>query len=211
MPAPSLAELLVPPGVAVVTSECQRGVLGDPAVFPELASVARATALPNVVRVVAAARSADVPVVHALAVRRPDGRGANANARLFAAATRGPAALVPGSDAAALVPELAGDARDLVSVRGHGVGPMAGTDLDPTLRNLGARTLVVVGVSVNVAVTNLVMDAVNLGYRVVLPRDAVAGVPVAYADEVVDRTLSLLATVCTTDEVVAVWRGGTSS
>jgi biuret amidohydrolase len=80
---------------------------------------------------------------------------------------------------------------------------MAGTDLDPVLRNLGVGTLVVVGVSVNVAVTNLVMDAVNRGYQVVLPRDAVCGVPAAYADAVVDNTLSLLATVCTTDDVLA--------
>ena len=53
--------------------------------------------------------------------------------------------------------------------------------------------------------TNFVMDAVNLGYRFVLPRDAVAGVPEEYADAVIDTTLSLLATVVTTDDVLAVW------
>ena len=56
---------------------------------------------------------------------------------------------------------------DLVLSRIHGLNPMAGTDLDPILRNLGVTTIVVVGVSVNIAITNLVMDAVNLGYRVV--------------------------------------------
>ena len=193
MPAPSLEELCTPPGVAVVTSECQRGVLGDPAVFPELAAHARVAMLPNVVRLVRAAREVGVPVVHALAVRRPDGLGSNTNARLFAAAARAPVALAPGSDAAALVDELAGDDRDLVSVRRHGIGPMAGTDLDAVLRNLDVDTLVVTGVSVNVAVTNLVMDAVNLGYRVVLPRDAVAGIPADYAAAVIDQTLALLA------------------
>jgi nicotinamidase-related amidase len=80
---------------------------------------------------------------------------------------------------------------------------MAGTDLDPVLRNLGVATIVVVGVSVNVAVTNLVMDAVNRGYQVVLPRDAVCGVPASYADDVIDNTLALLATIGTTDDVVA--------
>jgi nicotinamidase-related amidase len=82
---------------------------------------------------------------------------------------------------------------------------MAGTDLDPVLRNLGVKTIVPVGVSVNVAITNLVMDAVNHGYQVVLPRDAVVGVPVEYADSVIDNTLSLLATVTTTDQLVAHW------
>jgi biuret amidohydrolase len=56
---------------------------------------------------------------------------------------------------------------------------------------------------VNVAITNLVMDAVNRGYQVVLPRDAVCGVPASYADAVIDNTLALLATICATEDVVA--------
>ncbi len=82
---------------------------------------------------------------------------------------------------------------------------MAGTDLDPLLRNLGIRTIVVVGVSVNVAVTNLVMDAVNAGYRVVLPVDAVAGTPPSYADAVVANTLRLLATTCRSADLTSAW------
>jgi nicotinamidase-related amidase len=82
---------------------------------------------------------------------------------------------------------------------------MAVTDLDAVLRNLGATTIVVAGVSVNVAIMNLVMDAVNHAYQVVLPRDAVAGVPKEYADMLIDNTLSLLATVTTTDDVIAAW------
>ncbi|MDT4999216.1 MAG: hypothetical protein QOK12_1321, partial [Mycobacterium sp.] len=57
----------------------------------------------------------------------------------------------------------------------------------------------------NVAVTNLVMDAVNHGYQVVLVRDAVAGVPASYADAVIENTLSLLATVVTTAELLTHW------
>ena len=58
----------------------------------------------------------------------------------------------------------------------------------------------------NVAVTNLVMDAVNRGYDVVLPRDAVCGIPRDYADAVIDNTLALLAAITTTDELVALWK-----
>jgi biuret amidohydrolase len=204
---PDLAALVAPSHTAVVTSECQNGVVGAEAIFPALAEVARATAVPNIVRLVRAARGAGVAVVHAVAHRRPDGRGANTNARLFGAAAKAPVVLVPGSTAAALLPELGPEPADLVSARLHGLGPMAGTDLDPLLTNLGARTLVVVGVSVNVAVLNLVMDAINRGYQVVLPRDAVAGVPQDYADDVIDHTLALLATVTTTADVVAAWAG----
>jgi nicotinamidase-related amidase len=61
-------------------------------------------------------------------------------------------------------------------------------------------------VSVNIAILNLVMDAVNLGYQVVLPRDAVAGVPTEYASALIDGTLSLLSTLTTTDQLIETWR-----
>ena len=113
--------------------------------------------------------------------------------------------LAPGSPGASLLPELGPAPTDLVLTRLHGVGPMTGTDLDSVLRNLGIRTIVGVGVSVNIAITNFVMDAVNGGYQFVLPRDAVSGYPREYAESVIDNTLSLLATVTTTRDVVAAW------
>jgi nicotinamidase-related amidase len=98
---------------------------------------------------------------------------------------------------------------DFVLSRMHGLSPMAGTDLDPILRNLGVTSLVIAGVSVNVAIPNLVMDAINLGYRVVLPRDAVAGVPPSYAEQVLDNTLALLAEIVTTEDVIKEWAAAT--
>src|SRR5690606_9277021 len=153
----------------------------------ELAEAA-APVVPRIARLVGAARAAGVPVVHCLALRRPDGRGANRNARLFAATAGLGIDLAPGAGGE-LVPELGPEPSDLVLTRLHGIGPMGGTDLDAVLRNLGVRTIVGVGVSVNVAICNFVMDAVNAGYRFVLPRDAVAGVPPDYADAVIDNTL----------------------
>ena len=199
-----LGSLLDPARTAVITSECQNGVLGEQAIFPQLAAAAAGT-VEKIERLVRAARTADASVVHCVALRRPDAKGSNANARLFAAAARAPVILEPGSDAAALLPSVGPEPTDLVLTRLHGLSPMAGTDLDAVLRNLGVTTVVVAGVSVNVAITNLVMDAVNLGYQVVLPRDAVAGTPAEYADAVIDNTLSLLATVTTVDGIVQTW------
>ena len=68
------------------------------------------------------------------------------------------------------------------------------------------RTVVATGNSVNVGVLGLVLSAVDLGYQVVVPRDAVAGIPVDYADAVLDHTISLLATMTTTAEVIGAWR-----
>jgi biuret amidohydrolase len=203
-----LAELVDPSVTAVVTSEVQSGVVGAHSVLPVLADAARPV-LPTIGRLVRGARAAGVQVVHGTVYRRPDAKGANRNARLFAAVRSAPSHLEAGSPQAEVVPEVGVEPEDMVLTRTHGLNPMAGTDLDPVLRNLGVSTIVVVGVSVNVAVTNLVMDAVNLGYQVVLPRDAVCGIPQEYADALIDNTLRLLATVTTVDELLAIWGKGT--
>jgi nicotinamidase-related amidase len=200
-----LGSLLDPSHTALVTTECQNGVIGAESVLPDLAAAAAESVIPNGARLCTAARAAGVPVLHCIAGRRPDDRGSNHNARLFGALIRMPTRLDLGSTAADVVPEFAVAAEDFVLSRIHGLNPMAGTDLDPVLRNLGVSTVVVVGVSVNVAVTNLVMDAVNHGYQVVLARDAVASVPASYADVVIDNTLSLLATVLSAAEIVSYW------
>jgi biuret amidohydrolase len=200
-----LAALLEPAHCAVITSEVQNGVVGRRSALPQLAEAA-VPAVANTARLCDAARAAGAQVVHCVAARRADGKGSNRNARLFAGVKKSPVALLPGSDEAAVVAELGPAEADLVLSRLHGLNPMAGTDLDPVLRNLGVSTLVVTGVSVNIAITNLAMDAVNLGYQVVVPRDAVAGIPAAYAEAVIDNTLVLLATVVTTDDVVRAWK-----
>ncbi len=94
---------------------------------------------------------------------------------------------------------------DLVVRRLHGLSPMAGTDLDALLRNLGIRTLVVTGVSSNIAIPNTVFDAVNLGYRVVVPADAIAGVPASCTAEVIRNSLALVAAVTTTEALLDEW------
>jgi nicotinamidase-related amidase len=205
MPPVDLAELVAPGRCALVTQECQVGVIGELAVLRELADEASRDAVPNMVRLATAARSAGVPVVHCLAVRRPDALGSNQNARLFHATRKLGIDLAPGGAGAALLPALGPEPTDLVLSRYHGIGPMGGTDLAAVLRNLGIDVIVGVGVSVNIAITNFVMDAVNAGFTFVLARDAVAGVPKEYADALIDNTLSLLATVTTTEELLAVW------
>lgn len=200
----SLAALVDPGHTAVVTQELQCGVVGDQAALPQLAEAA-APLLPKVHDLVVAARASGVPVIHCTAERRADGRGSNENARLFKAVQKSPVKLLPDSPAVEVHPVVGVEESDLVLRRLHGLGPMAGTDLDPVLRNLGVRTVVGVGVSINVGMTNFVMDAVNHGYQFVLPRDGVAGVPADYADAVLDNTLALLATLTTVDAVCEVW------
>jgi nicotinamidase-related amidase len=189
---------------ALVTQECQRGVMGDLSQLPELAAEAQ-HALPQMAALVRAARAAHVPVIHCTAERRADGKGANSNARIFQYMAKAPVKLVPGSDAAQIVPELAVQESDLVLARLHGLSPFQGTELDFVLRNLGVRSLVCVGVSVNVAIQNLAFDAVNAGYQVVIPRDAVAGFPRSYVEAVFANTLGAVATLVTSEQLLTAW------
>ncbi|MFG2475523.1 cysteine hydrolase [Streptomyces fagopyri] len=199
-----LRELLDPATTVLLTVECQQGVVGPGSALPELAEEARSSgALAQVARLVNAAHESGVQVIHAVAERRPDGRGANRNARLFRAAERLPVRQLSGTAAVRVAAPIEVAEEDLVVRRLHGLSPIAGTDVDALLRNLGCRTLVVSGVSANVAVPNAVFDAVNRGYTVVVPADAIAGVPSDYTPAMVRNTLALVATVTGTEDVLA--------
>ncbi|MGW2648755.1 cysteine hydrolase [Streptomyces sp. NPDC001393] len=202
-----LSELLDPVSTVLLTVECQQGVVGPDSALPELAREARSSgALRNVARLVAAAHETGVQVVHAIAERRPDGRGASRNARLFRAAERLPVQQLSGSTAVRVAPPIEVAEEDLVVRRLHGLSPIHGTDVDALLRNLGCHTLIVTGVSANVAIPNAVFDAVNLGYTAVVPADAIAGVPADYTAAMIRHTLALVATVATTDEVLGCFK-----
>jgi len=207
----ALQELAPPDACAVLTMEIQRGVVGDLSSFPQLAEAAqRAGVVPNTARLLAAARSHDVPVVHCTAEFRADRAGTTVNCQLVAAVLRNPAHLLAGTAATEIMAELGPEPSDLVSTRLHGVSPFTGTSLDTWLRNLGVRTVVATGVSVNLGVLGLAIEAVNLGYQVVVVRDAVAGLPQEYADAVLENTFPLISTLTTVDELTSAWDIGRS-
>ncbi|HZJ28218.1 MAG TPA: cysteine hydrolase [Acidimicrobiia bacterium] len=202
-----LNTLVAPGHTALVLQEVQNGVVGEPSVLPQLAAEAAAVGLiEHCARLARAARGSGVPVIHCTAETRDDRLGANRNARLFRGLKKSTVPLSPGSAAVQPPTEIGVDPSDLVLARYHGLGPMTGTQLDSVLRNLGVTTIVGVGVSVNIGMTNFAFDAVNRGYQFVMPTDAVAGVPAEYAEAVLTNTLSLVATLTTTDAVLAAWQ-----
>ena len=201
-----LSELAAPARCAVLTMEVQRGVIGDLSSFPQLAEASqRAGVVPNTARLLRSARSHRVAVVHCTAEFRPDRAGTTVNCQQVAAVLRNPEHLLAGTAATEIIAELGPEPSDLVSSRLHGVSPFTGTPLDTWLRNLGVHTVVATGVSVNLGVLGLAIEAVNLGYSVVVPRDAVAGIPLEYADAVLDNTFPLISTVTTVHSLIEAW------
>ena len=197
---------LDPATTAVVTMELQRAVVGDLASHPDLVA-AIAPRLPAVASVCRAARAAGAHVVHATVTFLPGGEGFTTNSPIQRASARANAELLAvGSPGAELVAEIEPSPEDVVAVRHTGMTPFNGTDLHATLQSLGVETVVATGVSVNIGVLGLVISAADLGYRVVVPRDAVAGLPEDYADAVLSGTIALLATVTSADDVEAAFR-----
>jgi nicotinamidase-related amidase len=202
-----LADLADPGHSALLFMEMQRGVVGDLAKFPELVKVcAERDVVAAAARTAAAARAAGVRVVQCTAAFRADRAGSHTdNCPFIKGLLRDPAHMLEGTGAVEVIPELA-DPADLESRRYHGFSPFTGTALDQTLRSLGVRTVVAAGLSLNLGIPGLCLEAVNLGYRVVVVTDAVAGMPASYGDLVMANTISLLAARATSDELIGVWR-----
>lgn len=200
-----LAALVAPGHTALLTVEVQNGIVGDASATPPLAeAVAAGGTLERIAAVSRAARQVGVPVIHCTAESRADGFGGNRNARLFARSRTGGS---PPPGFFDLHPAIGAQPDDVVLGRVHGLSPMTSTSLDAVLRNEGITTIVATGVSINVAMLGLTFESVNRGYQVVLPRDATAGVGDDYVDAVYANTLSLIATVTTTAELISLWRG----
>jgi len=201
-----LDELLDPRHTAVLTMELQRGVVGDLASMPHLRDAVEAEGvISHTASLLSAARAIGARVVHCTAVFRPDRAGSPANHPFAAALRRKPVGMVVGSPEAEVVSALARSSSDLESPRMHGMAPFIGTNLDPTLRAEGIRTVVATGVSVNVGIFGLALEAVNFGYRVVIATDCVTGLPADYAAAVLKNSLALLATLRTSQDILGVW------
>jgi biuret amidohydrolase len=202
-------ELVAPDHTAIVTNECQRLTVGDMSMLPELVASA-AQPMRELGRLVRGGRPAGVQVIHCVVKGRPDGKGGNSNTRMHAVARKRQAAGQGGTrvdldQAAEVAADVGSEPDDIVLTRIHAMSPMTDTGLDSILRNLKVSTIVAAGVSINVGLTNLVMDAVNRGYDVVVPRECSAGVPPEYGEMVLENSIAMIARLTTVDELLALW------
>jgi nicotinamidase-related amidase len=198
-----LAPHLDPMSTAVVTLEIQENLLlPEAAMIPGLAAHAHAIGLiDRLATLFDQARRVGAPVIYVIDDRRSDGLGAADNLiveRSMSASRRSPG---HGPIVAALTPR----AGEIVINREHGMTGFYTTPLDAYLRNLWVKTVILTGVSANIAINGTSIEAMNLGYRVIVPSDCIAGDPPDYVDQLLRYTIRNVALVAPVQQILDYW------
>lgn len=189
---------------ALIVNEMQIGVV-DPAYsgFKGLAEQVGARGLvPKIAKLADAFRAAGLPVFHAPVIHRPDMQDMKANS-LINALTLKKGTMAEGSEEVKYVKGLEPVPSDIEVVRTSGLIAMCATQLDAMLRRMDVTTIVLTGVSTNVAMAGNAIVAGELGYNVVIPEDCIAGSDPETHMTLVNNQLRMVARITTLDEVIA--------
>lgn len=164
--------------------------------------------IPALRRLLDAARTAGLTIVHVQHTTLPDGRsdsGPWLEARSRATYSV-PDICLDGSWGQQVIAELA-PAPSEVTVKKYRYSGFAGTNLDLILRSAGVRTIVCCGVSTNACVEATAREAFSLDYYVVLPEDACGSWSVPLHEATIATAGHRYATVCAVADLVDAWRG----
>ena len=115
-----------------------------------------------------AARNTGVPVIYTKVLYHPSG----VDGGLFVKKVPALRMLVEGEPLAEIDPKIPPAPEDLVIVKNY-PSPFFGTSLNSTLMGLGIDTLILLGCSTSGCVRAAAIDAIQYGYRVIVPRECV--------------------------------------
>ena len=192
-----------PRTTALLFVECQRGVVGDLSVLPALAEAAR-PAVAVMGRLAAGARSAGVQIAHLTYLPLADGRSASRRSPLVRA-TSATAAWSEGHPALEILTEIGVGPDDLVLPRHQGISPVHRTEVLAILRNMEMTTVVVAGVSTNLAIPAVAVGAADEDFAVTVATDACVGTPPEHHASMLRHSLGFVARLATADELLAEW------
>lgn len=202
-----LSDIVRPASTAILCMEMQRGVVGDLSNLRSLRQAVEASEMPRrLSALMDAGRRVGVPIAYCNMVRYADSERNGTNCPILARLARYEGHLVHGSASAEIIPELSILPGELVSERSHGLSPFAGTGLDDWLRSRGVRTVIATGVSVNVGILGMSIEAVGHGYEVVVPSDCTSGFPQEYVEAVLANSLAAVATIVKSADIIDAWR-----
>jgi ureidoacrylate peracid hydrolase len=157
----------------------------------------------NVGTLLETARATGSPVFYSRIVVYPQPGLSGDNAPIFRMLA--PDTFKIDSWGAQIVDELSPQAGDLVLDRTR-MSVFNGTSIDNMLRNLGIRTLIVVGAWTNMAVEHTIRDAADHGYEVSIVTDATSSLSAEWQHAALDFALTNIATATDTTTAVTALR-----
>jgi ureidoacrylate peracid hydrolase len=167
------------------------------------------TAIPQIARLLEAARAARVRVAHVGFSTLP---GHLSDSGPWLAQRRrstfsSDALCLHGSEGAAFVDALSPRAGEWV-VSKHRYSAFTGTDLDLLLRSRGVRTLVIAGVSTNACIESTLRAGFELDYYICVPPDAVGSWDRVLHDATIANVDHRFGITPDIDTIIGAWREG---
>ena len=157
---------------------------------------------PRIDELAAAFRAVGAPVAHCTIVPAADWEGYAVSSPL-AGVTKKVGEMREGEPAVDIHPAIVPEPGDIMVPRRTGMTSFHGTQLEDELRSRNVTTVVVVGISTNIAVPGTTLEAVNRGFNAVVVEDCIAGTSDEIHRFVVTNLIPPLATVTSAAEVVA--------
>lgn len=196
---------LDPKTCAVLNLECQENLIGATSVIPGLALAAEKVGLvDNVAALLDAARRVGAGVYYCADNRRFEDFAEQAEGRTRIGGGLGNSNWSDGHGpiVAALTPHEG----DVVVRRERGMTGFFTTGLDDLLRAAAVKTLIITGVSFNIAVLGTTIEAMGFGYQPIVLSDCVASDPAEYAEWGLRYTIRNLALVTDSAHVIEHWQ-----
>jgi nicotinamidase-related amidase len=155
--------------------------------------------IPKLVQLTAAARARGVPVLYVNFVGKPGFPRPNT---LLHRRSASKPRLIEGTWGVQVHEALTPQPQDFVLERTVGVDGSYGTQLYPVLRMLKRSTMLMTGISTNIAIESIVRASVNRGFDMVVIEDCCASYPQEWHDWTIANIMPLLATVTSSAAVV---------
>lgn len=170
-----------------------------------------ADALPQILRLIAEFRARELPVIFIQHLHRADGSDVGRMADF--GSPDDPDTFIEGTPRVALLAELGVTDTDIV-VQKRRYNSFHGTDLEPILRTLGVRSVVITGLMTSFCCETTARNAHGRDYEVLFVADANAGPDLQLVDgtplpdtQVLENTMAALsagfAEIVTADELIA--------
>jgi nicotinamidase-related amidase len=162
--------------------------------------------LPKLQALIAACRARQVPLLFINYALKPG--FPRPNTLLHRRSQKQPT-LIEGTWGAETHADVAPQPEDFVLLRTVGVDGSYGTQLYPVLRMLRRTTMLMTGISTNIAIESIVRASVNRGFDMMVVEDCCASYPDEWHEWTIRNIMPLLATVTSSTEVAQALETGT--